>query len=396
MPKQQHLPPPAPAEKTAPQREWDPATTRCYTPEMYRAETIVAFNLARLAAQASPGDVFGDAVRTLTGWPHSSGALQEASVAALQPHSGRCTLLSGSTACQEQGPAPEDAHGTVQGRKPMRNPGQEQVKNWIGKNEKHTGVLPLPPAALCRASRQLSVSRRAEAPSAPPQLQCCGQPPAAGAVVAGRTALAAGTCCRRLSAALRGSQRRGGAAGNPLSAGQREAIRQAADAPVMVLTGGPGCGKTFATATIVKLWRAMSGKRTRISLCAPTGALPSPLPSWPHFIQHPWMVSKERAQHFVHQGQRHCFLCSCVHKQHLVACAAPQAGVWRCRAGRRAPGDDHQAAGHHHPPPAAVRANLLQPSCPPCLSAELLARAPLQGILLHYATGVPAFKPWFS
>ena len=64
----------------------------------------------------------------------------------------------------------------------------------------------------------------------------------------------------------------GAAAGKPLSTGQREAIRQAADAPVLVLTGGPGCGKTFATATIVKLWRAMSGKRARISLCAPTGA----------------------------------------------------------------------------------------------------------------------------
>jgi len=56
-----------------------------------------------------------------------------------------------------------------------------------------------------------------------------------------------------------------------LSDGQREAIRQAANAPIMVLTGGPGCGKTFATATIVKLWRAMS-RGHRIALCAPTGA----------------------------------------------------------------------------------------------------------------------------
>lgn len=64
MPQQRQPPPPAPADEAAPQREWDPATTRCYTPEMYRAETIVAFNLARLAAQASPGDVSADAVRT--------------------------------------------------------------------------------------------------------------------------------------------------------------------------------------------------------------------------------------------------------------------------------------------------------------------------------------------
>lgn len=64
-----------------------------------------------------------------------------------------------------------------------------------------------------------------------------------------------------------------------LSEGQREAIRQAANAPIMVLTGGPGCGKTFATATIVKLWRAMSGT-PNIALCAPTGA-------WPLHIQSP-------------------------------------------------------------------------------------------------------------
>ena len=43
---------------------------------------------------------------------------------------------------------------------------------------------------------------------------------------------------------------------------------QAATAPVCVLTGGPGCGKTTTTKYIVDLWRA-TGKR--IALCAPTG-----------------------------------------------------------------------------------------------------------------------------
>ena len=56
--------------------------------------------------------------------------------------------------------------------------------------------------------------------------------------------------------------------GMALSEGQREAVMAAASAPVLVLTGGPGCGKTFATRTIVKLWRAM--KKT-VRLCAPTG-----------------------------------------------------------------------------------------------------------------------------
>ena len=57
-----------------------------------------------------------------------------------------------------------------------------------------------------------------------------------------------------------------------LSEGQRRAIQQAANAPVMVLTGGPGCGKTFATATVVKLWRAMGRGANKVALCAPTGA----------------------------------------------------------------------------------------------------------------------------
>lgn len=57
-----------------------------------------------------------------------------------------------------------------------------------------------------------------------------------------------------------------------LSEGQRRAIQQAANAPVMVLTGGPGCGKTFATATFVKLWRAMGRGQNKVALCAPTGA----------------------------------------------------------------------------------------------------------------------------
>ena len=56
------------------------------------------------------------------------------------------------------------------------------------------------------------------------------------------------------------------------------AIRQAANAPVMVLTGGPGCGKTFVTATIVKLWRAMKGGY-KVALCTPTGELPVKLGS---------------------------------------------------------------------------------------------------------------------
>jgi exodeoxyribonuclease V alpha subunit len=56
--------------------------------------------------------------------------------------------------------------------------------------------------------------------------------------------------------------------GITLSQEQRCAVELAASSRLLVLTGGPGCGKTFTTRTIVALWRAM-GKS--IVLAAPTG-----------------------------------------------------------------------------------------------------------------------------
>jgi len=53
-----------------------------------------------------------------------------------------------------------------------------------------------------------------------------------------------------------------------LSPQQQQAVEMAAYSPIMVLTGGPGVGKTFTTHTIVNLWKAM-GKT--IALAAPTG-----------------------------------------------------------------------------------------------------------------------------
>jgi exodeoxyribonuclease V alpha subunit len=53
-----------------------------------------------------------------------------------------------------------------------------------------------------------------------------------------------------------------------LSQEQQEAVETAAYSRVMVLTGGPGTGKTFSVRTIVELWKAM-GKS--IALAAPTG-----------------------------------------------------------------------------------------------------------------------------
>jgi len=56
--------------------------------------------------------------------------------------------------------------------------------------------------------------------------------------------------------------------GITLSEQQRQAVELAASSRLLVLTGGPGCGKTFTTRTIVALWRAM-GKS--LLLAAPTG-----------------------------------------------------------------------------------------------------------------------------
>ena len=58
------------------------------------------------------------------------------------------------------------------------------------------------------------------------------------------------------------------ATGTPLSEQQRHAVALAAGERVLILTGGPGCGKTFTTRTIVALWKAM-GKT--IALASPTG-----------------------------------------------------------------------------------------------------------------------------
>ena len=53
-----------------------------------------------------------------------------------------------------------------------------------------------------------------------------------------------------------------------LSPEQRGAVAAAASQRVLILTGGPGTGKTFVMALAVRLWLA---QRKRVQLCAPTG-----------------------------------------------------------------------------------------------------------------------------
>jgi exodeoxyribonuclease V alpha subunit len=56
--------------------------------------------------------------------------------------------------------------------------------------------------------------------------------------------------------------------GTDLAVAQQEAVRLALTSKVAVLTGGPGCGKSFTVAAIVALARA---KKAKIQLVAPTG-----------------------------------------------------------------------------------------------------------------------------
>ncbi|MFI6505433.1 ATP-dependent RecD-like DNA helicase [Nonomuraea typhae] len=59
-----------------------------------------------------------------------------------------------------------------------------------------------------------------------------------------------------------------GQTGAELAAEQRQAVRLALTEKVAVLTGGPGCGKSFTVRSVVLLARA---KRARVILAAPTG-----------------------------------------------------------------------------------------------------------------------------
>ncbi|MFC4012088.1 ATP-dependent RecD-like DNA helicase [Nonomuraea purpurea] len=59
-----------------------------------------------------------------------------------------------------------------------------------------------------------------------------------------------------------------GQTGAELAAEQRQAVRLALTEKVAVLTGGPGCGKSFTVRSIVALARA---RRARVILAAPTG-----------------------------------------------------------------------------------------------------------------------------
>ena len=53
-----------------------------------------------------------------------------------------------------------------------------------------------------------------------------------------------------------------------LTQGQQAAVVMAAHAPVSVITGGPGCGKTYVTRMLVDV---LTSRDLVVALCAPTG-----------------------------------------------------------------------------------------------------------------------------
>ena len=56
--------------------------------------------------------------------------------------------------------------------------------------------------------------------------------------------------------------------GLELAPAQRDAIRRATEQKVLVITGGPGVGKTTIVRGILEIFAA---KKLRVALCAPTG-----------------------------------------------------------------------------------------------------------------------------
>lgn len=76
-----------------------------------------------------------------------------------------------------------------------------------------------------------------------------------------------------------------------LSKGQRAAIHAAATAPVVVVTGGPGCGKTLVIGALVRLWQDMH--RARVSWMSPEEE-----------AQLQALQAKGRVERHCHEGRR--------------------------------------------------------------------------------------------
>ena len=66
--------------------------------------------------------------------------------------------------------------------------------------------------------------------------------------------------------------------GAELAAEQEQAVRLALTSKVAVLTGGPGCGKSFTVKSVITL---VAAKRAKIVLAAPTGRAASGAPPSP-------------------------------------------------------------------------------------------------------------------
>lgn len=92
--------------------------------------------------------------------------------------------------------------------------------------------------------------------------------------------------------------------GVTLTLQQRQAVELAAQSRVLILTGGPGCGKTFTTRAITQLWKAM-GKS--LALAAPTGRAAqrlSELTGYPAQTLHRLLAFDPGTRRFRHTSDR--------------------------------------------------------------------------------------------
>jgi exodeoxyribonuclease V alpha subunit len=137
--------------------------------------------------------------------------------------------------------------------------------------ERAAGMLEIPQpivaAALAQTLAEGRLVRRGVA-DAPPLVYLAALDAAERGLASNLLALARGRHpCPRVDvdAAVRWVEAKTGIA---LAAAQREALSLATTAKVLVITGGPGVGKTTLVDTIV---RVLAGKRLKLGLCAPTG-----------------------------------------------------------------------------------------------------------------------------
>jgi hypothetical protein len=234
------LPPPAPA---APAPARHPAFESEAEAEAYVAERLPAANAAQLAALLR---VHGPGLPAALDLPTEAATEALARAARIGPKTAEKLKASWDGWWAESGGGGGGGGGSGGGGR--LDPGGLRMGELLASPP--SPPFPWGPSTRCY-SPQLHAAEVAVA-------ECAGR----------KAALARAPSAARAARVRKWVRSNRDASGVELSAGQEAAISAASDAPILVITGGPGCGKTTAVQTIVKLWCAQ-GKVVRI--CAPTG-----------------------------------------------------------------------------------------------------------------------------